>query len=82
MVDDITVTDTHPWSQSEPQIYLSLTKYKKDSTNPEVYKQAFLEITFRHPKYMQIYTDGSEVDERLLLQQCHMLLQIVPSLVD
>ena len=82
VVDDTTVTDTPPWSQSEPQICLSLTKYKKDSTNPEVYKQAFLEITSRHPKYMQIYTDGSEVDERLLLQQCHMLLQIAPSLVD
>ena len=47
VVDDTTVTDTPPWSQSEPQI-----KYKKDSTNPEVYKQAFLEVTSRHPKYM------------------------------
>ena len=65
VVDDTTVTDTPPWSQSEPQICLSLTKYKKDSTNPEVYKQAFLEITSRHPKYMQIYTDGSKVDEKV-----------------
>ena len=37
-VDDTTVSDTPPWSQSEPQICLSLTKYKKDTTNPEVYK--------------------------------------------
>ena len=65
MVDDTTVTDIPPWSQSEPQICLSLTKYKKDSTNPEVYKQAFLEITSRHPKYMQIYTDGSKIDEKV-----------------
>ena len=63
MVDDTTVTDTPPWSQSEPQIYLSDKIKIKDSTNPEVYKQAFLEITSRHPKYMQIYTDGSKVDE-------------------
>ena len=34
-----------PWSRSEPQICLSLTKYKKYTTNPEVYKQAFLKIT-------------------------------------
>ena len=27
VVDDTTVTDTPPWSQSEPQICLSLTKY-------------------------------------------------------
>ena len=54
-----------PWSQSAPQICLSLAKYKKASTNPEVYKQAFLEITSRHPKYMQIYTDGSNVEEKV-----------------
>ena len=41
VVDDTTVSDTPPWSQSEPQIWLCLTKYKKDTTNPEVYKQAF-----------------------------------------
>ena len=65
VVDDTTVTDTPPWSQSEPQICLSLTKYKTDFTIPEVYKQAFLEITSRHPKYMQLYTDGSKVDEKV-----------------
>ena len=65
VVDDTTVTDTPPWSQSEPQIRLSLTKYKNNSTNPEVYKETFLEVTSRHPKYMQIYTDGSKVDEKV-----------------
>ena len=30
-----------------------------------MYKQAFLEITSRHPKYMPIYTDGSNVDEKV-----------------
>ena len=66
VVGDTTVTDTPPWSQSEPQICLSLTKYfKKDSTNPEVYKQAFLEKTSRHPKYMQIYTNSSKIDEKV-----------------
>ena len=29
VADDTTVSDTPPWSQSEPQICLSLTKYKK-----------------------------------------------------
>ena len=42
VVDHTTVSDTPPWSPSEPQICLSLTKYKKDTTNPEVYKQAIL----------------------------------------
>ena len=65
MVDDTTESDTPSWSQSEPQICLSLTKYKKDTTNPEVYKQAFLEITSRHQNYMQISTNGSKVDEKV-----------------
>ena len=65
VVDDISASDTPSWSQSEPQIYLSLTKYKKDTTNPEVYKQAFLEITSRHQNYVQIFTDGSKVDEKV-----------------
>ena len=34
MVDDTTVSDTPPLSQSEPQICLSLTKYEKETTNP------------------------------------------------
>ena len=40
VIDDTTVSDTPPRSQFEPQICLSLTKYKKDTTNPELYKQA------------------------------------------
>ena len=64
-VDDTTDSDTPPWSQSEPQICLSLANYKKDTTNLEVYKQAFLEITSRHPNYVQIFTDGSKVDEKV-----------------
>ena len=65
VVDDTTVSDTPPWSQFEPQICLSLTKYKKDTTNPKVYKQAFLDITSRNQNYVQIFTDGSKVDEKV-----------------
>ena len=59
------MSDTRLWGQSEPQICLSLTQYKKDTTNPEVYKQAFLEVTSRHPNYVQIFIDGSKVDEKV-----------------
>ncbi len=38
---------------------------KKETTNPEVYKQAFFEITSRHQNYVQIFTDGSKVDEKV-----------------
>ena len=59
------MSDAPPWSQSEPQICLSLTKYKKDTTNPEVYKPAFLKETSRHQTYVHIFTDGSKVDEKV-----------------
>ena len=60
-VDDTTVSDTLPRSQSEPQLCLSLTKYKKDCTNPENYKKVFfLEIAQKHANYIQIFTDVSE----------------------
>ena len=64
-VDDTTVSDAPPKSQFEPQICLSLTRYKKDTTNPEVYKQAFFEITPRHQNHVQIFSDGSKVDEKV-----------------
>ena len=81
-VDLDVVDDTTNWSQSEPQIYLSLTKYKKDTTNPEVYKQAFLEIISRHQNYVQIFTDGSKVDEKVAAAAVSSVAQIAPSLVD
>ena len=30
-----------------------------------MYKQAFLEITPRHPNYVQMFTDGSKVEEKV-----------------
>ena len=30
-----------------------------------MYTQAFLEITSRHQNYVQIFTDGSKVDEKI-----------------
>ena len=34
----------------------------EEYTNPEIYKQAFLEITSTHQTYVQIFTDDSKVD--------------------
>ena len=62
VVDDVTVS---PWRQPKPHICLSLTKFKKDCTSPEIYKQAFLKITSQHQNYVQIFTDGSKVDAKV-----------------
>ena len=42
-----------------------MTKYKEDNTNPAVYKEAFLEIKSKHQNYVQIFNDGSKVDEKV-----------------
>ena len=63
MVDDTTVSQFLGVNLNLRPV--CLTKYEKDTTNPEVYKQAFFEITSRHPNYVQIFTDGSEVDEKV-----------------
>ena len=64
MVDDTTVSDTPPWSQSEPQIYLSLTKYKNKILQT-LKCITFLKILSKHQNYVQIFTDGSKVDEKI-----------------
>ena len=67
VVEDTTMSDTPPWSRYELYICVSLTKLKKekDCTNPEIYKQAFLEIASEHQNYVQTFTDGSKVDEKV-----------------
>ena len=66
MVGDDTVADTPPWSRPEPHICLSLTKFRKECTSPETYKQAFfLKITSQHQNYVKIFTEASEVDEKV-----------------
>ena len=65
MVDDVTVSKPPPWSQTEPHICLSLTKLKKDCTSPDVYKKVFGGITLQHQNYVQIFTDGSKVEEKV-----------------
>ena len=36
-----------------------------ETSMTRLYKQALLEITSRHPNYVQIFTDGSKVDEKV-----------------
>ena len=53
VVDDVTVSDTPPWRQPEPHICLSLTKFKKDCTSPDIYKRALLDVTSQHQNYVE-----------------------------
>ena len=83
VVDDVTVSDTPPWRQPEPHICLSLTKFKKDCTSPDIYKRALLDVTSQHQNYVHIFLRMVPKSmRRLQLQQYHLLPQIIPSHVD
>ena len=85
VVDDVTMSDTPPWSQPEPHICLPLTnskkKRKKDCTSPEIYEQAFWKLHHNTKSMFSFLRMVPKSREgcRLQLQQYHLLLQIIPS---
>ena len=48
-----------------PVVRFDLTKLKKSETNPEQYKQLFLELSSSYPNHSKIFTDGSKCSEKV-----------------
>ena len=48
---DSQLTDVSPWSMPVPVVRFDLTKLKKSETNPEQYKQLFLELSSSYPNH-------------------------------
>ena len=46
-------------------VRFDLTKFKKAETNPEQYKQLFLELSSSYPNHSKIFTDGSKCNEKV-----------------
>ena len=44
LVDDAPSLDIVPWKISVPAVRFDLTNFKKDTTNPEIYKQFYLQL--------------------------------------
>ena len=44
LVDDAPSMDIVPWKRSVPVVRFDLTSFKKDTTNPEIYKQLYLQL--------------------------------------
>ena len=63
LVDDAPSLDIVPWKLSVPAVCLDLTSFKKDTTNPEIYKQLYLQLVSEHPLSEKIFTDGSKTKE-------------------
>ena len=49
LVDDAPSLDIIPWKLSVPAVRFDLTSFKKDTTNPEIYKQLYLQLISEYP---------------------------------
>ena len=49
MTDDAPSLDIAPWKLSAPAVRFDLAKLKKDTTNPETYKQFHLQLISKYP---------------------------------
>ena len=63
LVDDAPSLDIVPWKLSVPAVRLDLTNFKKDTTNPERYKQFYLQLISEYPLSENVFTDGSKTEE-------------------
>jgi ribonuclease HI len=52
-----------PWSVSGPEIVLELSDFRKDSTDPQIYRHALRELLQHYPDHRQIFTDGSKSED-------------------
>ena len=49
LVDDAPSLDIVPLKLSVPAVHFDLASFKKDSTNPEIYKQHYLQLISEYP---------------------------------
>ena len=62
-VDDAPSLDIVPWKLSVPAVRFDLTSFKKDTTNPEIYKQLYLQLISEYPLSEFFFTDSSKTEE-------------------
>ena len=63
LVDDAPSLDIVPWKLSVPAVRFDLASLKKDTTNPEIYKQLYLQLISEYPLSEKCFTDGSKTEE-------------------
>ena len=60
LVDDASPLDIIRWKLSIPVVRFDLTSFKKDTTNPEIYKQLYLQLISEYPLSEFFFSDGSK----------------------
>ena len=63
LVDDAPSLDIVPWKLPVPAVRFDLASLKKDTTNPEIYKQLYLQLITEYPFSEKIFTDSSKTEE-------------------
>ena len=63
LVDDAPLLDIVPWKLPVPAVRFDLASFKKDTTNPEIYKQLYLQLISQCPLSENVFTDGSKTEE-------------------
>ena len=63
LVDDASLLDIIPWKLSVPVVCFDLTSFKKDTTNPEIYKQLYLQLISEYPLSENFFTHGSKTED-------------------
>ena len=65
LVDEAPSLDIVPWKLSVPTVCFDLASFKKDTTNPEIYKQLDLQLISEYPlsERKKKFTDGSKTKE-------------------
>ena len=63
LVDDAPSLDIIPWKLSVPAVRLDLASVKKDTTNPEICKQLYLQLISEYPLSEKKFTDSSKTEE-------------------
>ena len=63
LVDNAPSLDIVPWKLSVPAVRFDLSSLKKDTTNPEICKQLYLQLISKYPLSEKKITDGSKTQE-------------------
>ena len=63
LVDDAPSLDIVPWKLPVPAVRFGVASFQKDTTNPEIYKQLYLQLISEYPLSEKIFTDSSKTEE-------------------
>ena len=62
LIDDAPSLDIVPRKLSVPTVRFDLASFKKDTTNPEIYKLLYLQLISEYPLSEKKFTDGSKTE--------------------